>query len=129
MTRFPLDQLLVTTDLGVSCLPRRLGVSSTTVKQAATAGLTDRQADLWACRLGLHPGTVWPAWWETPPEEAPAGCDVPRGRGSVTSYRTGWRVRVYAGRDPAGRKRYLTRRASTLDEAERLRALMLAGGR
>jgi hypothetical protein len=27
-------------------------------------GLSDKQADHWACRLGVHPAMVWPDWVE-----------------------------------------------------------------
>jgi len=36
-------------------LAAELGLSGTTVRNAARRGLTDRQADEWAIRLGLHP--------------------------------------------------------------------------
>lgn len=29
----------------------------------AEGGLPEHQADRIACRLGLHPGLVWPEWW------------------------------------------------------------------
>jgi hypothetical protein len=39
-----------------------LGVSGTDVVRAAERGLSDRQADHWASRLGVHPSMVWPSW-------------------------------------------------------------------
>lgn len=41
-----------------------LGVSSSAWSDANIRGLSDRNADRWACRLGLHPGVVWEGWWE-----------------------------------------------------------------
>lgn len=34
------------------------------VKRARHTGLTERQADMWATRAGLHPRNVWPLWGE-----------------------------------------------------------------
>ena len=41
-------------------IARRLGVDPAVLCRP----LTDRQADRFACKLGLHPGSVWGAdWW------------------------------------------------------------------
>ncbi len=40
----------------------RLHVSARTVARLR-AGLTEWQADEYAIRAGLHPGTVWEGWW------------------------------------------------------------------
>lgn len=41
---------------------RKLGVSGTEIARADREGLTDRQADHWASKLGLHPSMIWPEW-------------------------------------------------------------------
>lgn len=42
-------------------LARRLGVDPAQLCRP----LSDRQADEWACRIGLHPVFVWGTrWWE-----------------------------------------------------------------
>lgn len=41
------------------------------VKQAQRLidfGLTDEQADRYACRIGLHPSVLWPKWWDIEPD-------------------------------------------------------------
>ena len=43
---------------------RRLRVSMSTMKRLRSTGLTVWQADVYACRAGLHPGLVWPEWWD-----------------------------------------------------------------
>lgn len=40
-----------------------LGVEWTTWQRAVEGGLSDRQADQWACRLGIHPGSVFGWEW------------------------------------------------------------------
>ncbi len=65
MRRLPVEPLLVAAgghdDRTVAEL---LGVHRRAVSRAREHGLTDRMADRWACRLGVHPGTVWPQWWD-----------------------------------------------------------------
>lgn len=39
-----------------------LGIDRSWVKRYRHHGLTDAQADTWACRAGLHPADVWPRW-------------------------------------------------------------------
>lgn len=61
----------------VTELARMLGVDRATLHRAARPGLTVRRADMWACRLGVHPACVWPDWWhitgvEALAEQAPA---------------------------------------------------------
>ena len=72
---FPLQPLLEATSVPLTGLPRRLGTSTTTVRRAATTGLTEAQADQWSVKLGLHPGTIWSAWWEP----TGSGCGGPLG--------------------------------------------------
>lgn len=44
-------------------------------------GLTAQSADRWASKAGLHPGIVWPQWWDDPtdvdalPGEDDPACD------------------------------------------------------
>ena len=48
--------------LNVPVVPRAVGASGTTWTHALHNGLTDRQADRWAIRLGYHPIEIWPTW-------------------------------------------------------------------
>ena len=48
--------------LNVPVVPRAVGASGTTWAHALSNGLTDQQADRWACRLGFHPIEIWPNW-------------------------------------------------------------------
>jgi len=41
---------------------KQLRVSGVTAKHAIDHGLTDRQADTWAIRLGYHPIEIWPTY-------------------------------------------------------------------
>ena len=43
---------------------RVLGVSHTSVDHWIERGVRWDTADKMACRLGLHPGSIWPEWWE-----------------------------------------------------------------
>ena len=47
---------------GMALLAARIGVGHRTATRARQHGLTDRQADHWATRVGLHPSMVWPTW-------------------------------------------------------------------
>jgi Bacterial regulatory proteins, gntR family len=60
---WPLAPLLGACGLSASALARRLGVGGAVVSAAARRGLTDRQADEWAIRLGFHPMLVWGWAW------------------------------------------------------------------
>jgi len=42
------------------------GVSVRTVWRWRASGLTPLQADRAAVACGLHPGVVWPTWWQLP---------------------------------------------------------------
>lgn len=54
---------------GMAALAERLGVSTTTLKRARRHGLTDIQADAWACALGYNAALVWgDRWWAGAPE-------------------------------------------------------------
>ena len=49
-------------------LARRLGIARRWVSHYRTLGLTEHQADLWACRAGLVPQLVWDNW-ENPTDD------------------------------------------------------------
>ncbi|QQS25165.1 MAG: hypothetical protein IPM43_01875 [Actinomycetota bacterium] len=51
--------LLHATSLGVRPLARRLAIDPALLCRP----LTDRQADAYATRLGLHPATIWGNTW------------------------------------------------------------------
>lgn len=71
-SRYPLADLETAagaTDL--AHLARMLGVSHHWVRVLADAGLSERQADHFAVRLGLHPSWVWPQWWVNVPDPKP----------------------------------------------------------
>lgn len=57
---------------GATELARCLGISTRQVLRLRHSGLTEVDADRYACRLGLHPGTVWPEWWSIDNEEEAA---------------------------------------------------------
>lgn len=53
--------LVAAADMPLRALARRLGVDPAQLCRP----LSDRQADEWACRIGLHPVFVWGTrWWE-----------------------------------------------------------------
>ena len=84
-TGWPLRPLLDATGLSRSRLAVALGLSGVTLRTASQRGLTDRQADQWAIRLGLHPLSVWGWAWidkatATAPTAAARFADVLRGR-------------------------------------------------
>lgn len=54
---------------GYTLLAFRLGVTRRTIQRLANTGLTDRQADHYAIRAGLHPAWIWPEWWTHAPGE------------------------------------------------------------
>lgn len=63
--RWPLQPLLDATGLSRTALARRLNVAFGTVHRAGREGVSDRVADRWAIRLGLHPLAVWGWDWVT----------------------------------------------------------------
>lgn len=61
---FPLDPLLrECAASSLRDLARQLDVDPGYLCRCLDRGLTERQADEWACRLGLHPLNVWGALW------------------------------------------------------------------
>jgi len=79
--RWPIEPLTAITG---SCngIVRLCGAAGGTVSHAALYGLTDRQADLWATRLGRHPDTIWPGWC--------AAALTPLDEMAVTGWRPAW---------------------------------------
>ena len=59
---WPMQPLLDATSLTLSGFSHAHGVSYDTMRPAARDGLTDKQADHWAVKAGLHPACVWPDW-------------------------------------------------------------------
>lgn len=45
-------------------LTRRLGINPRQVYRWRSYGVQWSRADQMACALGLHPGDIWPEWWE-----------------------------------------------------------------
>jgi Bacterial regulatory proteins, gntR family len=60
---WPLQPLLAVCGLSAGSLGGELGVGGRQITIAAQRGLTDKQADEWAIRLGVHPMTVWGWAW------------------------------------------------------------------
>jgi hypothetical protein len=58
--RYPLEPLLAMMDSGRRDAAVELGISGRTRARLLRDGLTERQADRFAVRVGLHPWTVWP---------------------------------------------------------------------
>lgn len=69
----PLADATNATDL--QHLARLLGISDRWARELKATGLTDTQADRYACRIGHHPSAIWPDWWNVEPdvEEGPDG--------------------------------------------------------
>ncbi len=68
---WPLRPLLDASGLTASRLAGELGLSGSAVRIAARRGLSDRQADEWAIRLGMHPLFIWGWAWIDEAENAP----------------------------------------------------------
>ena len=67
---WPIKPLLDATGLTlVTHFARRVKANGQTARRAYTKGLTDRQADQWAIRLGYHPGEIWPDWFDRLPHK------------------------------------------------------------
>lgn len=48
---------------GLAALAEHLGISHTMAQRLNAQGLSDTQADRYACRIGHHPSEIWPTWW------------------------------------------------------------------
>lgn len=62
---------------GLLALAARLGTDERHLRRAMHHGLTDRQADRYATRVGLHPASIWPCWWEHAGSDADWFADDP----------------------------------------------------
>jgi hypothetical protein len=60
--RYPLEALTDASELSEAALVRQVGMSGSTLKRVRVEGLSEAQADRYACRLGLVPWMVWPNW-------------------------------------------------------------------
>lgn len=58
--RYPLRPLLKAMDLTLQEAAVQLGISGATRNRLRDEGLTEKQADRYAVRAGLHPWTLWP---------------------------------------------------------------------
>ena len=58
--RFPLAAVPAS---NLSELSRRTGSPLRTIQRWKTTGIPLHSADRLACRLGLHPATIWPHWF------------------------------------------------------------------
>jgi hypothetical protein len=52
-------------------LANTLGLNPRSIYDGRTRGLTTRQADRWAALAGLHPGIIWPHWWDDDTDPGP----------------------------------------------------------
>jgi hypothetical protein len=63
--RWPAEPLMRFLDLdNCSQLMRAVRCNGTVARVAINEGLTDRQADTWACRHSHHPIEIWPDWFD-----------------------------------------------------------------
>jgi len=72
--RYPLQALVDASGLGEDALRRRVGLSGTMLQRAREMGLTDKAADRYAVRVGLHPFEVWPEMVDHGIEDAAVEC-------------------------------------------------------
>lgn len=90
---YPVEQLLEAADATVATLAQRCGVPDRTLYRWCDQGLTEGQADELAVRAGLHPGEVWPSWWDEGPR-------CPRGEAATAPHAD------HAAAQPAHRFRF-----------------------
>jgi hypothetical protein len=83
--RWTLDALQTVTGYETrKALARALGVHVRIVERAVERGLSDDQADRWACALGYHPASVWgQAWFDAALETFPADAAAAEAQGAV----------------------------------------------
>lgn len=62
MTRYPLQPLLDAAGVTLNGLRQLVPMNGSTYRNAREHGLTEQQADRYACALGLVPWSVWPEW-------------------------------------------------------------------
>lgn len=73
--RYPLQPLLDAAGLSLSALRDRFPMSGPTYRNARQVGLTEQQADRYACGLGLVAVTVWPEMIDHAIEDASVECE------------------------------------------------------
>lgn len=66
--------------LGLAAIADRLGIDHRQARRCLRFGLNDRQADRFAVRIGRHPASIWPEWWEAIGETIPGTCRCRRQR-------------------------------------------------
>jgi hypothetical protein len=65
--RYPLKPLMDAARIPSMVALRRLfPMNGTDYRRVLDEGLSEWQADRWAVKLGLHPGMVWPQWFDLP---------------------------------------------------------------
>lgn len=64
-------------DAGLSALAACIGVTPANASKLLARGLSDRQADRYATRVGMHPASIWPEWWEAAGDDADWYSDDP----------------------------------------------------
>lgn len=57
-------------DAGLHALAQRIGITHRQARRILHTGLTDRQADRFATRIGMHPASIWPEWWDGAGDDA-----------------------------------------------------------
>lgn len=62
---------------GLPALADRLHTDERHLRRALHHGLTDRQADRYATRIGMHPASIWPEWWDAAGDDADWYTDDP----------------------------------------------------
>lgn len=60
--RYPLESLLDAAGMTLSQLREVCPMGGSVYRNARTVGLTEAQADRWACKVGLVPWLVWGDW-------------------------------------------------------------------
>lgn len=77
---------------------RRLGVDPVTIQRARRIGFTPWAADKFAVRLGLHPGGVWPNWFDIDHSHLDHETDEDHRRLPLAEGRNAQRSRLYQRR-------------------------------
>jgi hypothetical protein len=75
-------------DAGLAALAIAVGITHRQARRCLHTGLTDRQADRYATRIGMHPASIWPEWWEAAGDDADWYTDDP----ALESLRPGHRL-------------------------------------
>lgn len=77
VTRYPLQPLLDMAGMTLNELRQVCPMNGPVYHNARTLGLTEAQADRWACKVGLVPWLIWPDWLDDALVEcAEPSCDV-----------------------------------------------------